>query len=325
MKKSTIYLTEENCLEMIEKARWKEGVFCPYCKSKEVVKNGWDNSGGIRVERHICKHCEKTFNVKTKTIFENSKVPLQKWFVMIALLDTNTILFLSEFLNVAYSTSYYMAKKIRSVISVEEGKRILYGDIVLEIDEMYISSGQKGEKNLDRPPRRRGLRANRGRGTFEKDKPAIVTFVDRTTKETMFFVPEHLSEDNIIDKIGRHTDGERKITIYTDKYKMYSKLERAEYLHKSVDHSIEYVNGNIHINNCENRHSLLRHFLVLKRGVSKYNLQSYANLFQFFFNARLQSHNSIEIVSRVINAIINFLYFLQCLKNQQFLKLLTYF
>ncbi len=49
---------------------------------------------------------------------------------------------------------------------------------------MYISSGQKGEKNLDRPPRKRGLRANRGRGTFEKDKPAIVTFVDRNTKET---------------------------------------------------------------------------------------------------------------------------------------------
>ncbi|CEG11100.1 hypothetical protein MSIBF_A1140007 [groundwater metagenome] len=43
---------------------------------------------------------------------------------------------------------------------VEEGKRILHGDIELEIDEMYISSGQKGEKNLDRPPRKRGLRAN---------------------------------------------------------------------------------------------------------------------------------------------------------------------
>jgi len=172
-------------------------------------------------------------------------------------------------------------------------------------------------------PKKRGLIANRGRGTFEKDKPAIVTFVDRNTKETMFFVPEHLSGDNIIDKIGGHMDSEREITVYTDEYKMYSKLERVGYLHKSVDHSIEYVNRHIHINNCENRHYLLRPFLIIRRGVSKYNLQSYANFFQFFFNTRLQSHNSIEIVSQVINAIINFLYFLQCLKNQQFLKILT--
>ncbi len=104
---------------------------------------------------------------------------------------------------------------------------------------------------------------------------------------------------------------------------MYSKLERAGYLHKSVYHSIEYVNENIHINNCENRHYLLRPFLIIRRGVSKYNLQHYTNFFKFFFNTRLQSHNSIEIVSQIINAIINFLYFLQCLKNQQFLKLLT--
>lgn len=320
-KKSIITLGEKDCLEMIEKARWKDGVFCPYCKSQEVVKNGWDDSDGVKVQKYMCKHCEKTFNVKTKTIFENSKIPLQKWFTMISLLGTNSILFLSEFLNIAYSNAYRMAKKIRSVISVEEGKRILHGDIELEIDEMYISSGQKGEKNLDRPPRKRGLRANRGRGTFEKDKPAIVTFVDRNTKETMFFVPEHLSGDYVIDKMGGHTDKGSKITTYTDEYKMYSKLESAGYQHKVVNHSFEYANGNIHINNCENRHSLLRPFLVIKRGVSKYNLQSYANLFQFFFNKRLQSHNPVEIVSQAINAIINFLYFLQCLKNQKFLKL----
>ncbi len=46
-----MYLTEEDCLKMIEKARWKGGVFCSYCKSKEVVKNGGNGSGGIRVER----------------------------------------------------------------------------------------------------------------------------------------------------------------------------------------------------------------------------------------------------------------------------------
>ncbi len=287
------------------------------------MKDGTDESTtGVKVRRYKCKQCKNTFTVKTNTIFENTKVPLRKWFIMIALLGSNSILFISQFLNIAYSNAYGMVKKIRSVISTEEGKRILHGNIELEIDEMYITAGQKGKKNPYRLPRKRGLKAPPGRGTFDKDKPAIVTFVCRDTKETMFFVPEHLSGDWVIDKIRDHTDSEREITIYTDEYKMYSKLENAGYKHKTVDHSIEYVNGDVHINNCENRHSLLRPFLVIKRGVHKCNLQSYSNLFQFFFNTRLQSHCPLEIVSQAINSLIIFLHFLQHLKNLQFLKVL---
>ena len=47
------------------------------------------------------------------------------------------------------------------------------------------------------------LKANKGRGSFEKDKPAIVTFVNRNTKETMFFVLEHLSGN--MKKVGEQT------------------------------------------------------------------------------------------------------------------------
>lgn len=323
MQKTVFDLSEEKCLEMLEKNRWKKGISCPYCKSKEVVKNGTDDSCGIKVQRYICNHCEHTFNVKTKTIFGDSRVPLKKWFVMIALLSTNSILNISQLLNIAYSNAYRMVKKIRSVISTEEGKRNLYGDIELEIDEMYVTAGCKGKKKTECQPRRRGLRANRGRGTFEKDKPFIVTFVCRDTKKTLFFVPEHLSERYITDQIQGHTDRESEITIYTDEYKMYSKLESEGYKHKTVDHSIEYANGNTHINNCENRHSLLRPFLMIRRGVSKCNLQSYANLFQFFFNLKLQCSTHLEIVLQVITTIINFFRFLQYSKNCQFSEFLT--
>jgi len=42
MQKSIFDITEKECVEMLEKARWKNGIFCPYCKSYEVVKNGTD-------------------------------------------------------------------------------------------------------------------------------------------------------------------------------------------------------------------------------------------------------------------------------------------
>jgi len=126
-----------------------------------------------------------------------------------------------------------------------------------------------------------------------------------------------------VNKLQNHISEGSKPIIYTDEYRMYSKLESAGYKHEMIDHSIKYVNGNVHINNCENRHSLLRIFLQIRRGVSKHNLQSYVNLFQFFFNIKLITHNPLEIVSQVINAIVIFLHFLQHFKNYNFLKIFT--
>jgi transposase-like protein len=53
------------------------------------------------------------------------------------------------------------------------------------------------------------------------------------------------------------------------------------YRHDYVNHSIgEYARGEVHINNCENRASILRPWLSAHRGISKDNLDTYLSLFQ---------------------------------------------
>ena len=47
---------------------------------------------------------------------------------------------------------------------------------VVELDETYVHSGKKGVKQ--KKPRVRGLRT-RGRGTWKKDKPPVMTMVKR--------------------------------------------------------------------------------------------------------------------------------------------------
>lgn len=47
------------------------------------------------------------------------------------------------------------------------------------------------------------------------------------------------------------------------------------------------------MNSCENRHSLLRKFLRIFRGVSKENLQGYALLEQFRINYKVDSYDTI--------------------------------
>ena len=55
--------------------------------------------------------------------------------------------------------------------------------------------------------------------------------------------------------------------------------------HKTVTHSnYVYAVDDTYVNNCENRHSLLRPFLNMYRGVSKKNLNNYVKFFQFKLN-----------------------------------------
>ncbi|MDR2544182.1 MAG: hypothetical protein LBD03_01305 [Methanobrevibacter sp.] len=57
--------------------------------------------------------------------------------------------------------------------------------------------------------------------------------------------------------------------MYTDEYSIYTGINKHQKIngHYTVNHSKkEYVNGNVHVNNCENRHSLLRPFLRIFMG-----------------------------------------------------------
>ncbi|MDR3292147.1 MAG: transposase [Methanobrevibacter sp.] len=70
-------------------------------------------------------------------------------------------------------------------------------------------------------------------------------------------------------------------------YSIYQNIDKHPKLndHRTVNHSIgQYVDGDKHMNNCENRHSLLRPFLRIFRGVSKKYLAGYVMLFQYLFN-----------------------------------------
>ena len=81
---------------------------------------------------------------------------------------------------------------------------------------------------------------------------------------------KRLSSRLIQYKVRNHCKG--KVVVYTDEYSIYRRLKNMLKVksHKTVTHS-EYENAvdDTHINTAENRHSLLRPFLNMYRGVSK--------------------------------------------------------
>lgn len=74
--------TKEDCLNHLEQVRWGEKPCCPYCMSEKVSRKVEKKQRS----RWQCSLCRKSFSVTVGTIFHNSHVDLQRWFLLIALM-----------------------------------------------------------------------------------------------------------------------------------------------------------------------------------------------------------------------------------------------
>jgi transposase-like protein len=69
--------------------------------------------------------------------------------------------------------------------------------------------------------------------------------------------PPRMLVERLARIASKHIEAGSK--IYTDNFPSYSILQSMGYRHDYVNHSIEeYARGDVHINNCENRASILR-------------------------------------------------------------------
>jgi transposase-like protein len=74
-----VFKDEAVCVKHFEQIRWRNGEYCPHCGHTSIYRM----TDG---KRYRCAKCKQDFTIKTKTIFGESKISLQKWFVAIYLL-----------------------------------------------------------------------------------------------------------------------------------------------------------------------------------------------------------------------------------------------
>ena len=72
---------QEACIAHLENARWGDTPVCPHCGSEHVARKKENK----RIGRWNCHDCKSSFNVMSKTVFQKTKIPLQKWFLGISL------------------------------------------------------------------------------------------------------------------------------------------------------------------------------------------------------------------------------------------------
>ncbi len=76
------------CYQTVRELRWPEGIQCPSCQSKQVMKRGFDDKELAR-QRYECKDCDTRFDDLTDTIFAGHHQPLKVWVLCLYFMGLN--------------------------------------------------------------------------------------------------------------------------------------------------------------------------------------------------------------------------------------------
>src|SRR5919201_1420257 len=71
-------INEVQCYQTVRELRWPDGITCPSCQSKQVIKRGFDDTEPAR-QRYACTNCHTRFDDLTDTLFAGHHQPLKVW------------------------------------------------------------------------------------------------------------------------------------------------------------------------------------------------------------------------------------------------------
>jgi transposase-like protein len=237
---------EQAAMDRLEAILWPNGPVCPHCGNTEKVYaiRGKSARPGLKT----CGACRKQFTVKVGTLFEDSHVPMHKWWQAVHLLCSSkkgiSSHQLHRTLKVTYKTAWFMSHRIREAMRTGSFSppSLSSGSTFVEVDETYIGT-------------KKGVRRRRG----PAHKMAVLTLVERGGAARSFHVAD-TSFSTVMPILAENI--EREAQVVTDEAGQYVGLRHEFPQHQSVNHKAdEWVRGSAHTNTAEN------YFSIFKRGM----------------------------------------------------------
>ena len=221
------FSSEKVCRQALAEARWKDDAVCPHCGKHHCVKR---TDGRVR-----CNQCKHNFSCTTGTIFENTNLSLQKWFIAMYLISSHKKGVSSHQIardcEVTQKTAWYMLQKIRTLFAQDDSVA-LGGEI--EADEMYL-----GGREINKHESKRTA-GTQGRSTTTK--PPIFGMVEREKGKAVVIKVEDTKAKTLMPIIKQFV--KENAHIFTDDLTSYSSLSKEGYIHDVIQHGQRmYSNG----------------------------------------------------------------------------------
>lgn len=262
------------CIAYLEQKRWNGKPVCPYCNS--------DNTNHLVNQlRHHCNGCRKSFSVTVGTIFHDSRLPLQKWFLAIALILNAkkgiSSRQMARDLDLPVKTAWSINHRIRKAMKQDTG--LLSG--IVEMDETYIGGKPRKEAKKDKDDNDKG--SPRGRAT---KKECVVGMIERGGRVRAKNVEKGTLKAKDLKELVRAGVDLGNTTLITDEYRGYMTMRRI-IAHLQINHSEAYANGVVHTNSIESFWAILKRGIIGQfHKVSKKYLNAYIDEFCWRFNER---------------------------------------
>ncbi|HTB99574.1 MAG TPA: IS1595 family transposase [Ferruginibacter sp.] len=281
--------TKSKCYKHLEKVKWNNTPICPHCDSDRITKRK------TRKFYYHCNSCNKDFTVLYGTIFEDSKLPLPKWFMLVSMMLNArkgiSAKEISRHLGVTYKTAWYSAMRVRCAM-IDEAP-LLEG--IIEVDEVYIG-GKPRKRNQpgvtpDNEANLSNLTNKRGRGT---KKVPVVGFVERGgQKRVITEVAGRLTTKSMLSLLRKYVNEENAI-IMSDEARFYNGFDDVVQ-HLVIKHKERYVDGIIHTNTIEGYWSIIKNGIRGEYHVlSRKYLPFYLAEFAYKYNRRFKQDEAFS-------------------------------
>jgi transposase-like protein len=288
---------EQVCIDAVAKMRWPDGAYCPACLAKKPYY--------LKTQKRFkCRDCRRQFSVKLGTIFEDSPLPLQKWLPAMWML-TNCKNGVSSWeihraLGITQKSAWFMLHRLRLAMKgYDVGTKLGGKDDggAVEVDESFFG-GKMRNMHRDKRERYAAVTGHTGGVT---GKTIVVGLLDRQAREVRAKVVPDTKRETLQSEILKNV--KFGSAVYTDNAVPYDNLNW-KYIHQIVDHSQEYVRGQVHTNGLENFWSLFkRHLRGTYVAVEPFHLDRYLDEQVFRFNNRQKPMDDYARFEKVLGQV----------------------